>query len=523
MNRQTSDLVHLFIKEGKRRVVPLTAMFSVLALIALWVDLVAPKKWEASALIVAESSNVIRPLMEGRAVATGITDETALVSQVIQSKRIMRELLGVGGWLAGKVSPAEEQSLLTRLRGRIHIEVSKDQTIRVSYSDSDPRRTQLITNTVADIYVRESTSLKEQESREAFEFLDQRVKEYRGRLTEDHAKLLAYYRGQRDGGGPPPVATSVRAEAPAEPPHGRLKLSPEELAELRLEEATLTAQLGRKPAGAADPTTSMQAEEHYRGRVLQLQNDLDRMLVTYTDEHPDVKRARMDLTIAKEELRRAEQARVDRESARATGSALDDELTRAARRRLEEVENKIAAATGVRRRPAIVHSALRLGAEAPLPEPAMKGVGQDTTLSELSQRYEATHDIYEDLLKRRENARVSMDLDAERRGHTMRIEEAAELPVVASGLQLVHLVVIGLLVAFLLPGGTLFAVVKLDPRVRSAEQIERLARVPLLVSIPDAPGNEAPSPNRRGWLAVGMVAGVFVVYAAVFIVRMVVT
>jgi hypothetical protein len=153
----------------------------------------------------------------------------------------------------------------------------------------------------------------------------------------------------------------------------------------------------------------------------------------------------------------------------------------------------------------------------------MRGVGQDTTLSELSQRYEATHDIYEDLLKRRENARVSMDLDAERRGHTMRIEEAAELPAVASGLRLFHLTLLGLLVALLVPAGTLFAMVRLDPRVRSGEQIERLARVPLLVSIPDAPAAEGASPHHRGWLAAGMVAGVFVVYATTLIIRLVVT
>jgi hypothetical protein len=153
----------------------------------------------------------------------------------------------------------------------------------------------------------------------------------------------------------------------------------------------------------------------------------------------------------------------------------------------------------------------------------MKGVGQDTTLSELSQRYEATHDIYEDLLKRRENARVSMDLDAERRGLTMRIEEAAELPVVASGLRLFELSLIGLLVAFLVPAGTLFAIVRLDPRLRSGEQIERLARVPLLVSIPYAPAAAGLSSRRRGLLAAAMVTGVAAVYAAVFIVRLVVT
>jgi polysaccharide chain length determinant protein (PEP-CTERM system associated) len=522
MNAQTSELVNLFVKEGRRRIVTLTAGFSVLALVALGIGLLVPKKWEASALIVAESSNVIRPLMEGRAVATGITDQTALVTQVIQSKRIMRELLGDGGWLAGKVSPAEELSLLTRLRGRLHIEASKDQTIRVSYADSDARRTQLITNKVAEIYVRESTSLKEQESREAFDFINERVKEYRTRLTEDHGKLLAYYRGQRVG-APPSSVSGGGADAPAEPGHVRAKISPEELAELRLEEGTLTVQLGRKVPAAVGPGESLQAEEHYRARVLSLQNDLDRMLVTYTDEHPDVKRARMDLTIAKEELHHTEQARVDHESARAVASALDDELAHAARRRLDEVQTKIAAATGVRRRPAIVRSALRLGADAPSPEPAMKGVGQDTTLSELSQRYEATHDIYEDLLKRRENARVSMDLDAERHGLTMRIEEAAELPVVASGLRLSELTLIGLLVALLIPTGYLFGIVKLDPRVRSAEQVERLCRVPLLVSIPYAPAAGGGGRQRRGLLAAAMVVGVFVVYAAVFIIRLVVT
>jgi hypothetical protein len=177
----------------------------------------------------------------------------------------------------------------------------------------------------------------------------------------------------------------------------------------------------------------------------------------------------------------------------------------------------------VRRRPAVFRSALRAVAEAPPPEPEMKGVGQDTTLSELSQRYEATHDIYEDLLKRRENARVSMDLDAERRGLTMRIEEAAELPVVASGLRLFELSLIGLLVAFLVPAGTLFAIVRLDPRLRSGEQIERLARVPLLVSIPYAPAAAGRSSRRRGLLAAAMVTGVAAVYAAVFIVRLVVT
>ncbi len=526
MPSQTSDLVTLLLKEGKRRLIALTTMFSVVAIVALVVDLLVPKKWEASALLIAESSNIIKPLMEGRAVATGITDQTALVTQTIMSKRIMRELLADGGWLKKKLSPKDELNLILDLRSRVHIDTPREQTIHIVYTDSDPRRAYELTNKIAEIYVRESTNLKEQESREAFDFINERVKEYGGRLNDDHSKLLAYYHGQGKALARIPTevpATDEAAPPPSEAP--KSKISPEELAQLRAEEATLTAQLGHK-GSAQSAAESLQAEEQYRSRVLQLQNDLDRLLVTYTDEHPDVKRARRDLAVAKEELKHTEQARLDHESAKAAAVALDDELTRAARARLEVVQTKLASATGIRRRPTPHSPSPKMQHAAALAadtDPEMRGVGQDTTLSELSRRYEATRDVYQDLLKRRENARVSMDLDAERRGMTMRIEEPAEMPVVASGLRLFQLSLIGLVVAVMVPLGYLFAIVRLDPRVRSPEAIERVARVPLLVTIPGARRGDGSAVRRRGLLAATMVAGVFVVYVAVLLVRMKIT
>jgi uncharacterized protein involved in exopolysaccharide biosynthesis len=205
---------------------------------------------------------------------------------------------------------------------------------------------------------------------------------------------------------------------------------------------------------------------------------------------------------------------------------MDDEVTRAARARLEEVRRQISAATGqpIRRRPssgprtAVAIAAAAAAAEAAT-VPEMRGVGQDTKLSELSRRYEATRDVYQDLLKRRENARVSMELDIEQRGFTLRIQEPAEMPMTASGLRLLHKTAIGLVLAILVPLGFLFAVVRFDPRVRSVGQIERLANVPLLVAIPyAAPGGEARERNRR-YLAIGMIVVVLIIYAVVFVLR----
>ena len=123
----------------------------------------------------------------------------------------------------------------------------------------------------------------------------------------------------------------------------RLKISPDQLAALRAEEVTLASQLGRRPnaAGGTGRDDARMAEDQYRTRAIQLQTELDRLVGTYTDEHPDVKRVKRDLANAKAELKRAEEKRTEGDTARATASALDDSVTVATRARLEEVRRQI--------------------------------------------------------------------------------------------------------------------------------------------------------------------------------------
>ncbi len=149
----------------------------------------------------------------------------------------------------------------------------------------------------------------------------------------------------------------------------------------------------------------------------------------------------------------------------------------------------------------------------------MKAVGQDSKLSELLRRYEATRDVYQDLLKKRETARLSLDLDVERSSVIFRVQEPATMPVIASGLRVMHKSLIGMTLAALVPLGVLFAMVSFDGRVRSAEQIERLAHVPILVSIPYAPQGEELRRNRvRMILSVILIASVFAAYVVAYLV-----
>src|SRR5262249_33999412 len=124
-------------------------------------------------------------------------------------------------------------------------------------------------------------------------------------------------------------------------------------------------------------------------------------------------------------------------------------------------------------------------------------------------------------LKRRENARVSMNLDEEGRGLTFRIQEPAVMPVRPSGLRPMHFAIAGIALGIALPLGLLFGYARFDPRVRSAAMIERLAGVPVLVAIPAYP---TPSDRRRKTtqhiLVLILIAAVVATYAAMYLLRM---
>jgi polysaccharide chain length determinant protein (PEP-CTERM system associated) len=511
------DLVGTLWQEGKRRILLLTAIFSGISVAALVIGLLIPKRYDTFALVAVGSGAAMKPLTEGGRLPVGTVDHAAITLQITEGKKILRELLVFGGWEeAGKQpDPLEEAKLLTKLRSRMRIDPPKEGIVRVSYYDSDPARTYKMANKIAEIYIRESEESQVRDSREAFDFIDQQAKEYSEKLSTAHAAVLARY-----GGELPPAAGASSAH-PAPPPRpapaAGAAVSAQELTALRAEKTTLEAQLAPKtpsaPAQPAGPDPAIAA------RVKQLQTELDQLSAKYTDQHPDVKRVTRELAAAKEEQQRSEVARAAAEKvAEQNTAALDDELTTAARARLKEVNQRIAAATGVAYVPPPRTSAH--AGTADQRDPELRGIGGDTKLSELVRRYEATRDVYQDLLKRRETARVAMEMSTEHRGLNLRIQEAAEFPVVATGLRLSHFCMVGIVLGALIPLGVLFAIVRLDGRVRNAHEIEILAKVPLLVSISAAPGAKEKSKLKtQKSLAALLLVGVAVIYVATFIIK----
>jgi hypothetical protein len=113
-----------------------------------------------------------------------------------------------------------------------------------------------------------------------------------------------------------------------------------------------------------------------------------------------------------------------------------------------------------------------------------------------------------------------MNLDAERRGLSFRIQEPAALPLRPAGLRLLYVAIAGLVLAVMVPLLLLFGLVKFDPRVRAPAQIEKLAGLPLLGAIPRYPTRAARSRSfRRLALASSVFMTVPVIYGATLALR----
>src|SRR5690606_7874697 len=111
-------------------------------------------------------------------------DRAGIARQVIYSRKVLEEALKVGGWLASKPSPVEQDRLMEQIKGRIAITSPRPNLVQIAYRDTDAKRTYDVTERLGTLFIEESLAAKERESREAYEFIDSQVTDYHAKLME---------------------------------------------------------------------------------------------------------------------------------------------------------------------------------------------------------------------------------------------------------------------------------------------------------------------------------------------------
>jgi polysaccharide chain length determinant protein (PEP-CTERM system associated) len=475
MNEEISPfaaLLPILLTEAKRRRMAMALVFAAIALLALVVGTFWPRSYDASTTILTQESGIITPLMEGVAPTTANANRAGIAQAVIFSRQVMDQILVAGGWMASHPTPVEQDRLIQQIKARTTVVISHGNLITISYHDTDPKRTYDVTRQFAQLFIKESLASKRRESRDAFDFINSQVEAYRGKLTDAEDKLKNYREANADAR--PGSETDTNASITQL--RNQIETARMDLMEKRSQESSLTSQLSGESAVSAVQTSS----SLYESQMADLQSQLDKLRLTYTDDYPDVVRVRHQIEDLRQQIAHADQRRQAAGSS-GSGSSLDSNvqfnpLYQQIKGQASTLRTDIAAANA------------RLSASQTMLESELERskriADSDAVTSELTRDYTVNRDVYQDLLKRRENARVSMNMDADQGGLSFVVQSPAIMPLTPSGLRFIHFGLAGIVASLAVPFGLLFAVARFDPRVRSSAQLERLTGLKVLATIP---------------------------------------
>ena len=115
------EMIGTVAREAWRRRVGIALGFVAVALIALVVGLMLPKKYVSETTILALEQNIVKELTAGVAVPTSLSDRAAMIRDVIFSRKVMLQILDDGGWMARKPTPVEQERYMKEISTRTTI------------------------------------------------------------------------------------------------------------------------------------------------------------------------------------------------------------------------------------------------------------------------------------------------------------------------------------------------------------------------------------------------------------------
>jgi len=245
-----------------------------------------PEAYLATARIDVDSSSILRPLLRGLAIQPDMHQRVNLMSRTLLSRPNLEKLMRMADLDLSVKTDLEEEHLLEKLKSSISLsgERKSSSLYVVSAKHEDRAVAKRIVESLMSIFIESTLGEKRKDSSGAQEFLDQQVADYELRLTEAEGRLADFKKRH--------VGILPGAEGDY---YKRLEMERKQLlgSELQLKELInrrdeVKRQLaGEEPVFLSSSLTSMRNSplDH---RIQALQEKLDRLSVNYTDLHPEV-------------------------------------------------------------------------------------------------------------------------------------------------------------------------------------------------------------------------------------------
>jgi len=432
-----------------------------LALLILIAVLVVGLNWKvqyvSSATMEIDDSNIIQPLLEGRAEFSR-SDRVEEAKQTIVSRQLIESVAYQLGYINEESDVQDIETVINIIRSSIEIESSGQQrnVFYIRYYSNDPSVAFESVKVIVDQLVNYHKLARQAEGEEAYSFIASRAEVYKKRLEGAEEKLAKFKSEKLDVD----ESTVQRKISELEDKVQELTL------EIRSNESIVTTtrrQLNTESEfiGARSKIFSKRQQQ------AELERQLSTLRTQFHEEYPVIVSVKQQIEGLELEIN--DVARAEGVSPNAfTGSDLSAEsnpelLFDNLRSQLSDAERTLSAQRDR------LNSLKNILVEQ---KQKMEVVAvNEAELAELRRDYNVTRDIYEETLNTRQNAELSVAITEQGLGLAYVIKEPPTFPLKPSGLIFLHFILAAPILALGAPIGILIALILLDPRVRIASAL----------------------------------------------------
>ncbi len=411
-----------YIAMLRRRWVPIVILTLIGPPIAYGVSRILPDRYKSQTLVLVEQQTVpsdfVKPVD-----TSDISQRLASMQQQILSRSRLEPIIRQFGLYSNEMSRKPMEVLVAQLQKAIEVtpilpmaetRASNLPGFYVNVTLDNPRTAQEVCTTVTSMFIEENLHLRQQHSEDTTQFLAQQLADAKAKLDEQDAKLAAF-ESHNLGSLPDEEKTNLNLLTGLT---SQLDAATQALSRAQQDksfaESMLTQQVAAWQAsqGGGNPETMEQ-------QLSALQTELARLEARYTEDHPDVIKAKNDVAALKKKIADSE-AQKTPDSEKNLKSTVEPQQIAQLRAQIHTYDQVIAERAReqdqVKQQIKVFQGRIQ---SSPAVEQQYKALTRD---------YQTALEFYNDLLKKRDQSAMASDLERRQEGEQFRVLDPANLP-----------------------------------------------------------------------------------------------
>jgi polysaccharide chain length determinant protein (PEP-CTERM system associated) len=341
----------------------------------------------------------------------------------------------------------------------------------VSYTDSNARRAQQICASITSLILTQNSRNRAETVKDTTDFLSRQVDDAKRALDEQDARLADFkkkYIGQLPGDADNNVRILMSLNS-------QLDASTQTLSRAQQDRAYTESMLAQQLAAwkTSQSSTNPQTLEQ---QLSTLQSQLLSLQARYTDDHPDVIKAKADIAEVKKKLNQLNTAAIGATDTKDRSDVAEPPEIQQLRLQIHQYDGVITQATAEQKR---LQGQIQLYQSRAAMSPTI-----EEQYKLLTRDYDNAQSFYQDLLKKKSSSELAYDMENQAQGEQMTILNPASIPdspsfpnrLVFAGAGLGAGLALGLFLTIVLELG--------DKSIRTEKDAAAVMDLPLLVSLP---------------------------------------